>query len=366
MQETGFQNQIGLLPLWDALYISSGGDLRALKSVSANSKALGSYPIVFRGSSDQYLPVRPSKYPTYTIFGANGNGTNEIVGPILTWEMAHHGSSGYLDYLVSGDYLALENMEHQSGACYLSHSSSGTGLNRILGSQVRTVAWCTRTIGQLVAIAPSDLVIDDWSAFLKNNVSYFLAQTKVPGMNQLGILYEYCPDVCFNGYGSGVSNVFMHAFLVQSYAMLSDLEPLANMTDLYTVRNWLYKFPVGILGSGAAGNFCFNYASAYTLKYAPGPVADLTGAYQTWGEVFSASYPGASCGNTLLGASGGDPLSAATGYWGNLMPAIAMAVDHGAPGAAAAWSRLTGASNWSAVLNSGFGDIPNWGVVPRP
>jgi hypothetical protein len=53
------------------------------------------------------------------------------------------------------------------------------------------------------------------------------------------------------------------------------------------------------------------------------------------------------------------------GYWGNLMPAIAYAVDHGAPGASAAWARLTGASNWSVLASAGFDDIPIWGIVPR-
>jgi hypothetical protein len=47
------------------------------------------------------------------------------------------------------------------------------------------------------------------------------------------------------------------------------------------------------------------------------------------------------------------------------MPAIAYAVDHGAPGAAAAFARLTGASNWNAIATSGFDDLPIWGIVPR-
>jgi hypothetical protein len=71
------------------------------------------------------------------------------------------------------------------------------------------------------------------------------------------------------------------------------------------------------------------------------------------------------CANTLHGGSGGDPAQASGGYWGNLLPAIAYAVDHGAAGAAASWARLTGASNWSSVLNSGFDNIPIWGVIPR-
>jgi hypothetical protein len=47
------------------------------------------------------------------------------------------------------------------------------------------------------------------------------------------------------------------------------------------------------------------------------------------------------------------------------MPAIAHAVDHRAPGAQAAFDRLTGASNWNSIVNSGFDDLPIWGIVPR-
>ncbi|MGE0763906.1 MAG: hypothetical protein AB7N80_11560 [Bdellovibrionales bacterium] len=368
MGETGYQDQIGLLPLWDALYLTSGGDERALKSVIANTKALGSYAIIYRGSTDQNLPVRPSKYPNYTVNGANGGGANEVGAGPLSWELAHHGSSGYLAYMVTGDYLALENMQHQAGSCFLYYSSTnGSGLNRLMGSQVRSVAWCSRTLGQLVALAPADSVTSEWSTYLQNNMTDLLTQTQVTGMNQLGILYEYCPgDICFNSYGSGLTSVFMHDFMVQSYGMVSDLEPFANMTSWNTVRNWLYKIPVGLLGAGGAGSYCFNYASTYTVKAAPGPVANLTMAYNNWGQVFTATFGAAACGNTLLGSSGGDPASAATGYWGNLMPAAAYSVDHNAPGASAAWGRLTSASNWPTVLNSGFNNVPIWGIVPRP
>ena len=70
------------------------------------------------------------------------------------------------------------------------------------------------------------------------------------------------------------------------------------------------------------------------------------------------------CGNTLEGDSGGAP-GLPTGYYANLLPAIAYAVDHHAPGAAAAWARLTGATNWSSFATSGFEDEPVWAVVPR-
>jgi hypothetical protein len=83
--------------------------------------------------------------------------------------------------------------------------------------------------------------------------------------------------------------------------------------------------------------------------------------------VWSGTYPvdPPACTNTLQGTDAGVPSAAETGYWGNLLPAIAYAVDHGATGASAAWARLTGADNWSIVENSGFDNIPIWGIIPR-
>lgn len=61
MTNTGPQNQIGLLPLWDALYLTSKADSRAFNSVIANAKFIRSYPIGWRGSSDSNLPCRPDR-----------------------------------------------------------------------------------------------------------------------------------------------------------------------------------------------------------------------------------------------------------------------------------------------------------------
>ena len=65
----------------------------------------------------------------------------------------------------------------------------------------------------------------------------------------------------------------------------------------------------------------------------------------------------------------GEPLESgypdiATAYWGNLMPAISYAVDHGAPGASQAWTLITSASNFPAQAID-YNDNPVWGVTPR-
>jgi hypothetical protein len=371
MGDTGYQDQIGLLPLWDGLYLTSGADARAYKSVIANAKALNSYAIVWNDSATQ-LPTTPSGRPNWTVLGPNGGGGSVPGAGSLNWELAHHGSGGYLAYLITGDYYYLETMEDQAAACYLSNTSSnyydpdnGLGTSRLLKSQTRAVAWCNRTIGQLAGIGPLDSVVNDYRSLLANNAAYWKSISQKSGINRLGYLYSY--ELVVGGYGTGVASPWQEHFWVQTYGYISDLEPFTDMTTWNAVRDYLYNAPVGILGPVGTNNYCYTQASNYTLTISSSNNGDPTTWYGNWGQVYQATTGTANttCGTTLNGSSGGAPSSASGGYWGNLMPAIAYAVDHGASGASAAWNRLTSASNWSTVDQSGFDDVPIWGIVPR-
>lgn len=366
MGETGYQEQIGILPRWDALYITSGADPRAYKSVLANAKALNSYGIIWPDSNSR-LPVRPSDRATWSYYGNNqGGGDPKPNGNPLNWEYSHHGSGGYLAYLITGDYYYLATMEYNASACYLyGNTNWGSGTSRIFYSQTRGSGWCTRTAGQLVGIGPStDLIVSDYSTLLAKQASHWNAIVQnLLGINsQLGYIYEYN----INNYGStGVVAPWQDHFFIQSYGHVRDLEPLSSMSTWNTITDYLYRAPVGILGPGGANSYCFTEASKYTFKVSDINSNNPTNWYTSWGTVGLNNYGTIKCGNTLNGGSGGAPSSASTGYWGNLIPAIAYAVDHGAPGASTAWARLTNATNWSTVLGSGFNDTPQWGIVPR-
>jgi hypothetical protein len=369
MGNTGFQSQIGLLPLWDALFVTSGGDVRAYKSVIANAKALNSYPIVWNDSATK-LPTTPSGRPTWTVAGNNAGGATNYGAGTLTWDVAHHGSGGYLAYLITGDYYFLETMEDQSSMCYLINTSghsfdpaNGLGTLRLLKGQTRAAAWCQRTIGQLAAIAPADSISNDYRVLLANNGAYWNSVAQTSGQNLIGYLYSYE----IGEYGPGAVAPWQQHFFVQTYGYVSDLEPFTTMTTWNAVRDYLYTSVSGILGPTGSSNYCYTGASNYTIVVSSASSSDPTTWFNSWGQVYQSTFGAANtnCETTLLGASGGDPAAAATGYWGNLLPAIAYAVDHGATGASEAWTRLSGASNWSTVANSGFDDTPIWGIVPR-
>jgi len=362
---TGFQNQIGILPLWDALYCTSG-DPRAYRSVVANARSLNSYGIVWRDSTDN-LPTRPSARPNWSVDGAGQGGSNGFNAGPLIWDMAHHGSGGYLAYLITGDYYHLETMQHQSSLCYLCNDlNDGLGTARALQGQTRAMAWSLRTVGQLAAIGPSDSVTNDYAALIAGNMTHLNTVRMAPGQNPLGTLYS--DDLASNAYGvPGVLAPWQQNFVVQTLVHLSEIEPLSNMSALILVRDYYYRWPVGLLGDIGPANFCFTRAGEYNIKVASIQTGNLTNCFTSWGAVFQATFGAVNgtCGTTLQGGSGGDPAAAREGYWGNLMPAIAYAVDHGATDAATAFARLSGASNWNVVENSGFNDIPIWGIVPR-
>jgi hypothetical protein len=357
----GFQNDLGLLPLWDALYVTST-DSRAYNSMLANSSSFNSYPIVWRDSNTQ-LPATPTNWPNYAI----GGGTYAYGAGPMTWSMTHEPSEGYTAYLLTGDYWHYETMLFNASLNYLARNNAiGSGLTRIITSETRGNAWVMRTNSQLAAVCPTgDAVCADYQTLLINNVTYWKNISTTLTAPGIGSVYEYG-----FGYpsGAGVVAPWQQEFWDMSMGMGSDIEPLTDMTIYNQLRDYLYKFPVGILGDQTG--FYFTYGSIYNLQIGATNSTDPHNFYTTWKQCWDGSVAlglivSPVFDNILKGDSGGLPANAATGYWGNLMPAISYAVDHGAIGASAAWLRLTGASNWSVIDGAGFDDIPIWGIVPR-
>jgi hypothetical protein len=366
MANSGFQEQIGILPKWDALYITSNGDARAFRSVLANAKSLCSYPIVWRDSKTA-LMIKPSDRPAWTFNGNNvgGSDTLSFDSGNKNWDLSHHGSGGYLAYLITGDYLYFQILADQASMPYLANTPlNGQSTNRIFQLQTRAVAWSTRTVGQYVGIAPAgDPIAAEYRKLLASQADYWSAKAHSAGQNALGYLYSYE----IGAYPTGRVAPWQQHFWVQSWGYVSDLEPFADMTTWNEVRDHLYKSVVGIHGPNGTENYCYSQGSSYTIAVATDNNGDPATWFDSWGRVFQQTHGMAntSCGNSLAGSGGGEPSLASTGYWGNLLPALAYAVDHAAPGAAAGWSRITGASNWPAFRDSGFSDTPVWGIAPR-
>lgn len=354
MGAAGYQDSIGLVPRWDALYISAG-DARAHRAILANSSSLNTYPVVWRDAKT-FLPPRPSDHATYP--GPGGSGTYNLSAGPNTWEYNHAPSEGYTAYLLTGDYWHYETMQFNAAINYLALGiGSGAGVNKIFTGETRGHAWALRTLMQYAGIAPTgDTVAADYRLLLANNMSHWNTVRASLGGVGTGYLYEYSFP-----YAVGTLAPWQDHFIIQTYGHGSDLEPLADMTAFLAVRDWWYRGIVGILGDAAG--YCFTKASTYTMKLSDTSNTDPKTWYATWSQVYAATWKTAPCTNTMDGLT--DPATVATGYWANLLPALAYAVDHGAAGASASWARVQGATNYSVLEGADWHNYPVWGIVAR-
>jgi len=232
----------------------------------------------------------------------------------------------------------------------------------------------------LSAVYPTgDAVAADYQSYLSNAINTF--NTVAQSATAIGYLGTF--ETSNNDYSSthSVLAPWQEHFLEQSVEFGFDIQPLSSMTNWTTLMNHVALAPVGILGPcGIAGSYCgMTEASAYNLQVADAPGSSNPSAWHPdWGTMWTKNFGATSSPSNTLGPASlqsDDPALACIGQWGNLFPAIAYAVDHGAPGASVAWARLTGATNWNSIIANciatvpsdvgGWNDTPIWGIVPR-
>lgn len=377
----GFSEHIGPFPLWDALHVATA-DSRSYKAVLVAASSLMTYSLCWRISGSGRVP-KPTDAPTQTISGG-GAGTFSLSNGAGTIEFNHLQNSGYLAYLITGDNFHYEQMALLTSAVYFSLSTSnGSGTNKIYLLETRGSAECLRQLGSYCAIAPmesmdsADLaVVTDYRALFASQAAWWKGRTEIPGMNLLGTLWQFSIGA-WDAVGSVAP--WMMGYQVITFGMISDMEPIDNMADWNAARDWQYKWPVGLAGGAGTGNFCFTRAGQrYGISITnTDATTDATTFFDSWSDVWLQTFGSAnnSCpiGSALVGTPGDsdDPARAAVNHrWGVFLGALAYAKDHGAPGANDAWTRFTGASNWSSIENgsaapANFNDTPIWGLTSR-
>lgn len=384
MGTAGYDPSIGLLPEWDAAYLTTGADPRAWRAVMINGHAAGRYGLHFRDAPTQ-RPPRPSAAPRLSlgpgsgIVAIGGSSINQVT-PASTgasppaYQSSHHPSMGFMAYLLGGWNYHLEELQFVATANHFKQSDvvrrgeQGV-LETIAGANTtRGAAWALRTLAQAAAMTPDgDPLRADLVASVNANVDYYHTKYVAKPNNPLGLVQPY------SNYNVGAdpltSAVWMDDFFTAAFGYLKDLQvhDAGRSQKLDAFLAWKYRSVVGRLGSGGPGTFPYTHAAQYTLPYAPANAADWANGsgpwYADWGQVARAmSLP--------IGARPSDPLvtgypTESTGYWGNLLPALAYAVDHGADGAPEAWNRLVSASN-AGTQAAAYRDQPVWSVVPRP
>ena len=381
MGSTGYHPAIGLLPEWDASYLTSNGDPRSLRAIVINAYSAGRYGTHFRDENTQ-RPLAFSAHPNLVMDGSSGvafigtSSTNTYTaaasgGTPPTYDSPHHPAMGYTAYLLTGWQYFLEETQLLATANYLKQndttrkSSQGVFETSAGANVTRGAAWSIRTLAQAATITPDgDALRNEFVASLDANINHYHGKYIAQPSNPLGLVQPY--DHYDNGTTTWSAAPWMDDFFTATFGFLKELQSHTLLTKVDQFLAWKYRSVVGRLGGNSSDAIAYPQGAQYTVYYAPNNSANWSNGtgpwYATWGDVARAmGLPTtAAAGAPLATGYPDDP----TAYWGNLMPALAYAVDHGATGALDSYNRISAASNFSTLAN-GFNDNPVWGVKPR-
>jgi hypothetical protein len=392
MPSPGFQEPIGLLPQHEALYLTADSTLTSAAVVRGGYSA-GRYGTHYRDENTQQ-PILPANYPHTCLrsgqgFYASGGSTYGIYLPAATggspptWDMAHCPSVGYLAYLVTGAWYFMEEAQFAALFNYLGVSDlavqrdGARGLVQADAGSVgtRDSAWAWRTLVQALCVTPDDSAAlrPALQAVVQNNIDHFHARYVAQANNPLG--YTQAGTAAYDGTLSTLAP-WQQDFLTAAWGWSVSLAlPISagHQTRLREFFAWTAQSIIHRLGAPGAGGWAYQNAATYTAKVSGVVMPDWnqgTGPWYSAAQAYAATYtpPPAWLGDTTQNVLAGEDLPASPSYaarsfWGNLQPAIAYAVRHGVPGAAEAYGRMTGASNWPA-LKDALESRPVWAVKP--
>ena len=382
MGDTGYDLAIGLIPEWDVAYLSSSGDPRAYRAVLMNGYAAGRYGTHFRDEATN-RPLKFSSYPSLVMGQGSGvafvgTSSANVYTPDSsgttppTYDSPHHPSMGYMAYLLTGWNFYLEETQLLATANFLKNNDTtrqGTKgiFETTAGANItRGAAWAIRTLAQAATITPdADALRGEFVGSLGSNISYYFGRYITTPNNPLGLVQPYDH---YSSTDPWQGAIWMDDFFTGTFGYLKELQSYDGslQTQLDQFLSWKYRSVVGRLGGSGANDFAFPYAAQYTVNYAPSNSADWTNGtgpwYANWAAV-ARSMSLSTTGDSGSALNSGYPTEP-TSYWGNMMPALSYAVDHGALGAIEAWNRLNSASNFPSQA-AGYNDNPVWGVKPR-
>ncbi len=392
MGSPGFHPSIGLLPVWDALYVTSG-DERAWRAMMANAFSYGRYGVHFRDESTQQ-PVRLIDHPHLVADRSSGiraAGDSEIKsftpgadqGTIPVWIASHHPAPPYAAALLSGEWWMIEEVQFvaSTNALHVSDTWRGHGEGLVLtfgANNERGAAWRLRTLAMAITATPDDWPIQaeyrrQWENSLRNLADRHI-RGKIGGgrfVNHLGI-FQSQPDgpAPLKRFESFWGPGWMQAFIQAVLGFTWDMDVGAR-EDHRQVRDFAYRLTTGLMGDSTGWDY--RRGGVYDMPIARSWL-DQTRYFDSFGAMLEDYEANkrlqsiAGIDDTRLRRESTDGPAHyrdfADGFWGNHQPARAYAVDHDAPGAVAGYRRITSASNYSILLK-GLDDLPVWGIVPR-
>jgi hypothetical protein len=351
MPMTGGRADIGFLPTWSVFHLLTM-DPQAVRVDLVNGDAAGSVPLHYRDKATE-LPVSLDDHPGMTMeFGRPDakDAFPTVANGETIWAMdsSHQPSLAYMPYLATGDLFYLDELMYWANWNMASVNPDYRRREKgIITDQVRGLAWSLRSLGQVVAVLPSNHRMRPYFAEkLTNNLDYLLSEYVHNPNRRQGEL----DGLLEAGREPGSVGPWQSDFLAIILGFLADLELPAAETTL----QWLAQFTVGRWTHQAEG-YCFALAPAYYLKIRASDGRPL----RTWAELFHENYPDArSCPVTFAGGLAESPYD----YVAVASASLATAQAHQIAGAAQAYAAL---HRMAPNLKSKFAGDPTWAIAPR-
>lgn len=333
------------------------------------------------------------------------------------YEQAHHPAPPYVSYIATGRPFFLEACQFAATCHYLQlgygrYGTDGILLNWLM--QRRQHAWTTRTLAMAVAASPNDdPVRAGLAATLDKNIEFY----NVRRNNPFGILPQPGSTLRSNGDTRDMdrNQPFMADFYVSALGFAVGLRLGSDASHRTMLReNFEFSAKSTVMRFGGTGAdewpVCDAAGSPQGWVYSNGTQGDPNDIASVFGSTPDDSFdihlgtgnffanagdcyaywqrqmvierraqdqlngasilpvdpgPRANPGVTLPLRGGFFP--SATALWGNAMLALPYTVQHGAAGAAAAWQRLTSASNFGDLIaNAVANKTPEYMLAPAP
>ncbi|VAW87742.1 hypothetical protein MNBD_GAMMA18-2356 [hydrothermal vent metagenome] len=374
---TGASDSIAPLPRWTAAYVVSG-DYRASNAMLANADAAGTYYIHYRDENTGY-PMKITDHPNADLQSFGGTGQLPAQGGGtggLSVNLSHMPSIGYAEYLFTGDYFYLEEMQFWSnwGPIWRNHVQRNYGDGLLQGTQVRGVAWGLRNLTQAAYATPDDHPLKTYFVqMLNNNIDWFntnYASTSGSKHNPLGVIDPTT--------GRTNDRPWMDDFFTYAVGRMVEL----GFTNAIPIRDFKLGYVIGRVGKNEA--YCWQFPTLYSGSIGP----DSNSYFTNFDEYWEANWGGEMAGGVALRdvACGSeamrtwmdnyDPPSSphallqiskqagrparTSSYYANMQPAAAIAADSGLPGADLVRSRFFEVT----PVRPDYSTSPQWGIVP--
>jgi len=379
----GNHNQIGLLPPWDVMCLQTS-DSRAYAALVANARCAGSLSVHYRDENTG----RPFRFANCAAQSPGRNGMPRATGNFLgglseSTDMASHSAGcGYIPYLITGRWTALEEVQFWAGRQFFDRGTEprggALGLWHIWNSddyqaQTRSLAWGMRQLALASTVVPDDgasadtALRVDYVRSIDANLNAIWRSSIQRGAtheNSIGVIRTR------NVYSSSgepfKDSPWQLDFLTCVLGWITDLE-VTTAVELAPIRDQLYKFAVGRAG-GYDGGYNWRNISSYNTYYASNTPASSATFYRTFAEMYAATITTPpDTGDTLVEPNTSREIDAGRltyGYAGMVLASLAFAADHGASGAREALARVRGSSTWRKHSLE-YRNYAKWAVVPR-